>query len=174
MLRLASCGAHGAGCTRPLGVTKNLSFSPNAMYTRQERPTGTLSLAVPPLPGPLIATSGAGVGGMEPAGQLWKVPPASTYPSRPVFRFTPSTYRNTVSPRPELFLTFNGNWPCGAAFAGATAISVGTATASATMMWRSLRFVYTGTPWGRIGTARATPRAPGRSPTNGRSGHRTR
>ncbi len=46
-----------------------------------------------PFAGPGMATSGAGTGTAAPPLQFVNLPLASTYPSLPVLRFTPSTYR---------------------------------------------------------------------------------
>ena len=55
-------------------------------------PRGTWMVVLPPLPGPAIATSGAGDGGLAPAGHAVNVPPAFDVPERPVVRLVPSTY----------------------------------------------------------------------------------
>src|SRR2546423_4279372 len=55
-----------------------------------------------------MAASGAGVGGVPPAGQAWKVPPASAQPCRPLARLVPRMYRKTWSPRPELLVIVTG------------------------------------------------------------------
>jgi hypothetical protein len=93
MSRLGSFGDHGAGWTRPSGVRKNLSFAPKDMYIRPDRLSGTWTVRVAPSAGPAIVTSGAGLGGMVPPDQGVNAPPAVTYPSRPVVRLTPRTYR---------------------------------------------------------------------------------
>src|SRR2546430_11290375 len=109
MFRLGSLGFCGAGWTSPSGVRKNFSFSPKDMYIRPDSSIGIWRVRVAPLAGPGIEASGAGPGGNEPAGHGVKVPAALTYPSRPVVRLTPRTYRKTWSDRPRVFRTFNGN-----------------------------------------------------------------
>lgn len=42
-----------------------------------------------PAAGPAIDASGAGVGGLPPAGQAWNVPAASAQPCWPVVRLVP-------------------------------------------------------------------------------------
>src|SRR5690242_15027540 len=62
-------------------------------------------------------TSGAGVGTAPPPLHGVKVPPASTWPSLPVVRLTPRTYRWTASGRPVLLVTVMGSrLPAGGGF----------------------------------------------------------
>src|SRR4051812_10497459 len=62
-----------------------------------------------PFAGPGIETSGAGTGVDAPPVQSVNWPAAFAYPSLPVVRFVPSTYRKTASPRPVSLVTVNGS-----------------------------------------------------------------
>src|SRR5947209_5798005 len=89
--------------------------------------------------------SGAGVGGVPPAGQAWKVPPASAQPCCPVARLVPRMYTKTRSPRPELFVIRNGiEAPVTAAsalgIAASTTAAPPTATIAAAADTNSRRF----------------------------------
>src|ERR1700761_1778025 len=62
-----------------------------------------------PVAGPGIETSGAGTGVAAPPVHAVNWPEAFAYPSLPVVRSVPSTYRKTASPRPVSLVTVNGS-----------------------------------------------------------------
>src|SRR5687768_2440336 len=105
-------------------------------------------VVLPPLPGPGMATSGAGEGGLAPDGHGVKVPPALTYPSRPVLRLTPSTYRWTASARPVLLVIVKGSRLGPIAWAGdvAARMAAGIAIASAESAFNHLFLVRMAAP----------------------------
>ena len=65
-----------------LGLELELGRLRGGLWRRGLR-RGMLMVVLLPLPGPGIATSGAGVGGRPPAGHGVKVPPPFTEPQRP-------------------------------------------------------------------------------------------
>ncbi len=122
-------------------VRRNLSFAPNDMYIRPDSMLGIWMVRLAPLRGPEIETSGVGTGGTAPRGHGVNAPPALTKPSRPVVRFTPTTYRKTASPRPELLVTVSGSSGRCAAVAVVARTRAGTAAATAASQESTFRRV---------------------------------
>src|SRR5690349_868358 len=95
---------------------------------------GTRTVTLPPFAGPAIDTSGAGEGGLAPAGHGVNAPDWSTCPSRPPGRMSvPRTYKWTASDRPLWLVIVSGSrsGPPAAAGVAAASDAVVTSTANA-------------------------------------------
>src|SRR5687767_400113 len=108
---------------------------------------GTRRVMLPPLGGPAIDTSGAGEGGLAPAGHGVKAPDWLTYPSRPPGRMSvPSTYRWTASARPLLLVIVIGSRSGPTAAAGVAAASDAAVTSAANALDHFVRVRMVATP----------------------------
>src|SRR5947209_6103923 len=107
---------------------------------RPDMSRGSWIVVLDPVAGPGMDTSGAGTGSAAPPVQGVNWPDAFAYPSLPVVRSVPSTYRKTWSPRPVSLVTVNGRAVV-SAWAGiaSQAVVAAAATASAVRIFVCLR-----------------------------------